>query len=368
MLLADVTFIDELKMFIEKYRILYYDISKVYFVTILLGIVANVIKTRAQEGPQSQKYILIKNNAIRAAKFSTLIYVPSIVLFTIFGIVMVFHQKFLYNSIKENMNISDVQNILGAPVADLSKNTLGSMINSLVLDTSSFSHAVSQELQGGRSAAQATKEYYEKKRRYKFSKWTSDVLNTYITVVYYREKVSSKSRLGPNNFFLESDDFGNRNTETAEEKEKQGIIRFEKYSNGVIIDKRTNLKWLEDPNGNFFSWAGAKKWAESLTVDNGGWRLPTLNELATIYMSGVVEGYCGKNKYTFYVDGKIFSPHCWTMWAADSNSSQAAYFYFGFANQFLDSNPKIDYAVKQYSGWISKNKIGNNAIAVKKGN
>lgn len=365
--LADVTLIDELRMFMEDYNTWYITISKFYFCTIVLWILGLIAKERVKKGPHDPSYIFLKKNAIRTIFGSTVIYVSFWILFTASGSAAILYQKYMYDHIKENMTISEAINILGDPAVDVKENTFNSIIGRANTAIGDFSSYVQTELQGGEYAAQATKENEERKERYKTLRWTSNVLKTYITITFYREKVSSKSRLGPS-MFLANDDFGYRNTEAAEDKAKQKEARFIKNPNGVIVDRKTNLKWIEEPTGKYFTWTNAKKWAESLTVDNGGWTLPTLKELATLYMSGVVDGYCGKNKYTFYVDGKIFSNRCWTLWAVDSNSSQAAYFNYGFADPFLNSIPRIDFSAEQYSGWVSKNTVANRAVAVKKTN
>ena len=54
----------------------------------------------------------------------------------------------------------------------------------------------------------------------------------------------------------------------------------------VFYDKNTGLEWLAGPDKPT-SWYDAKKWVESLTaVAGGGWRMPTLIELKTLYQKG----------------------------------------------------------------------------------
>ena len=61
--------------------------------------------------------------------------------------------------------------------------------------------------------------------------------------------------------------------------------RFTKANNGVITDSITGLDWYVGPNPDN-NWHEAKAWTESLTVAGGGWRLPTVAELKTIYQEG----------------------------------------------------------------------------------
>ncbi len=61
--------------------------------------------------------------------------------------------------------------------------------------------------------------------------------------------------------------------------------RFTRAANGVISDHATGLDWYVCPNGDS-TWHQAKAWAEGLSVDGGGWRLPTMPELKAIYQPG----------------------------------------------------------------------------------
>ena len=62
--------------------------------------------------------------------------------------------------------------------------------------------------------------------------------------------------------------------------------RFIAYNNGIILDKKTDLEWISGPDKDT-NWKEAKSWVESLTVDGGGWRMPTIKELKTLYQEGV---------------------------------------------------------------------------------
>ncbi|MBW2449742.1 MAG: DUF1566 domain-containing protein [Deltaproteobacteria bacterium] len=51
----------------------------------------------------------------------------------------------------------------------------------------------------------------------------------------------------------------------------------------IYNDNDTGLEWLVGPDKPT-SWNDAKKWVESLTaVAGGGWRMPTMEELKTLY-------------------------------------------------------------------------------------
>jgi hypothetical protein len=61
--------------------------------------------------------------------------------------------------------------------------------------------------------------------------------------------------------------------------------RFIAHHNGVVKDTRTGFEWIAGPDKDT-NWYKAKRWVENLTVDGGGWRMPTIEELKTLYLKG----------------------------------------------------------------------------------
>ncbi len=61
--------------------------------------------------------------------------------------------------------------------------------------------------------------------------------------------------------------------------------RFVANDNGVVTDTKAGLEWFVGPDRDT-TWYEAKSWAESLSVDDGGWRLPTREELKSLYKQG----------------------------------------------------------------------------------
>ena len=57
------------------------------------------------------------------------------------------------------------------------------------------------------------------------------------------------------------------------------------YSSGVVQDTNTGLEWMAGPDKDT-NWDEAKRWVENLTVAGGGWRMPTIEELETLYEPG----------------------------------------------------------------------------------
>ncbi len=70
--------------------------------------------------------------------------------------------------------------------------------------------------------------------------------------------------------------------------------RYTVTSCGSIQDTRTNLEWFVGPDRNT-TWYEARQWATGLQTCDGGWRLPSLEEIRTLYDPG---SYAGTGYYT----------------------------------------------------------------------
>ena len=55
-------------------------------------------------------------------------------------------------------------------------------------------------------------------------------------------------------------------------------------------DLETGLNWQVTPAPERMPWADAKKYAASLDLDGGGWRLATVNELVAVSPNSDLEG------------------------------------------------------------------------------
>jgi DNA-binding helix-hairpin-helix protein with protein kinase domain len=83
---------------------------------------------------------------------------------------------------------------------------------------------------------------------------------------------------------------------------------------GVIFDTSTNLEWYLGPDQNT-SWEDAKSWAEGLAVDGGKWRMPSREELKTLYQKG---------RATRNMDA-FFKTEGWILWAGEVQDSDTAW-------------------------------------------
>jgi len=59
--------------------------------------------------------------------------------------------------------------------------------------------------------------------------------------------------------------------------------RFKEFNNGVVEDTKTGLEWIPKTDTRI-TWYQAKEWVKSITINGGGWRLPTTDELEMLYM------------------------------------------------------------------------------------
>jgi len=69
-------------------------------------------------------------------------------------------------------------------------------------------------------------------------------------------------------------------------KEKQPEIgsedvQYVKDNNGIVYDRKTGLEWIAGPDKLTY-WDAADRWVKKLKL-GGGWRLPTIAELKTLY-------------------------------------------------------------------------------------
>jgi hypothetical protein len=60
---------------------------------------------------------------------------------------------------------------------------------------------------------------------------------------------------------------------------------FIAYSNGIVLDIATGLEWIAGPDRDM-NWNESISWVESLYITNGGWRMPSIEELRTLYRKG----------------------------------------------------------------------------------
>lgn len=119
--------------------------------------------------------------------------------------------------------------------------------------------------------------------------------------------------------------FGADNTSAsgtgATEVDRDG--RFIKYASGVVWDTKTALEWFAGPD-RATTWDEARSWVQSLAVAGGGWRMPTKEELKTLYKEGA-----GQRNMT-----PLLTTTGWWVWAGETEGPPSAWGFYFFGNGY----------------------------------
>ena len=98
--------------------------------------------------------------------------------------------------------------------------------------------------------------------------------------------------------------------------------RFVDHGDGTVTDTKTGLMWAAKDNESPINWKDARSYCQNY---NGGghsdWRMPTLDELASLYDPGV------KNKRGYHVT-KLIDTSAQSCWASETRGYKAARFNF----------------------------------------
>jgi hypothetical protein len=113
--------------------------------------------------------------------------------------------------------------------------------------------------------------------------------------------------------------------------------RFLAFSEGVIADSKTGFEWVVGPDRDT-NYEQAKQWVAACRLAGGGWRMPTRQELSTLYQKGVGE----RNMDT------AFKTTGWAVWAEPIDSSSAWAFRFGLGDDYSNNR---DYSHYFYRGF-----------------
>jgi hypothetical protein len=99
-----------------------------------------------------------------------------------------------------------------------------------------------------------------------------------------------------------------------------------RYADGVVKDTKTGLEWVAGPDGNM-TWLQARDWVRGLSIDGGGWRMPTVKELEGLYQKGR-----GKRNMT-----PLLKTTGWRVWSGKTMGSPLDwYFDFYLGPRILD--------------------------------
>jgi len=97
------------------------------------------------------------------------------------------------------------------------------------------------------------------------------------------------------------------------------------YTNGIVRDTKIGLEWLAGPDKDT-SWGEAKKWIDnlySLSISGGKWRMPTPDELKTLY-----EKDRGTRNMT-----PLLKTTGWMVWSGETKDSSSAWSFTFYLNR-----------------------------------
>lgn len=104
---------------------------------------------------------------------------------------------------------------------------------------------------------------------------------------------------------------------------------YEKYANGIVKDTKTGLEWYAGPDKNT-NWNDAKSWVANLSVGGGGWRMPTKEELKSLYKNGA-----GSRNMT-----ALLETTGWYVWSGETRDSSSAWtFSFTTGPDYWNPSP-----------------------------
>ena len=102
---------------------------------------------------------------------------------------------------------------------------------------------------------------------------------------------------------------------------------FIAYSNGIIKDTKTGLEWIAGPDGDT-NWHEAERWIKSLKVSGSGWRMPTMDELESLYLKGK-----GNRNMT-----PLLKTTGWWIWSGEIKDSSSARLFSFFDSGSSSAN------------------------------
>ena len=130
------------------------------------------------------------------------------------------------------------------------------------------------------------------------------------------------------------------NAETKEVTKEAN--RFAALDNGVVKDSKTGLEWIVGPDKNT-SWFDAKKWVDSINkneVAGGGWRMPTREELKSLYKKKA-----GKRNMT-----PLLKTTGWWIWSGDTEGTSSAWgFHFHSGQESRSSRDRFLHSLRAFA-------------------
>jgi hypothetical protein len=119
------------------------------------------------------------------------------------------------------------------------------------------------------------------------------------------------------------------------------FIVLESYANQAVYDKETGLVWEQAPNTTLRNWENAQFHCNRKTVGNRkGWRLPTLQELASLIDPTVP--FPGPTLPSGHPFSNVQSHQYWSATSLADPSSTAWDVDFGTGDEFIHGKIGVD--------------------------
>ena len=120
--------------------------------------------------------------------------------------------------------------------------------------------------------------------------------------------------------------------------------RFIAYSDGTVLDTKTNLMWAAKDNGFEINWQDAKNYCENYR--GGGykdWRMPTQDELEGLYDSSKSRPAECNRSYYIHVATELIDITCLGPWVSEMRGSVAAAFNFFYGGRYWNNQSSVTY-------------------------
>jgi len=113
-----------------------------------------------------------------------------------------------------------------------------------------------------------------------------------------------------------------KNSPEAAVKEIGKDEHFIAFSNGTVLDEKTNLMWAAKDNGSDINWEDARSYCEKYR--GGGyadWRMPTQDEMDGLFD----QSFVGNNNYRLTA---LITLTASCLWSSETRRNAAFYFHF----------------------------------------
>ena len=114
--------------------------------------------------------------------------------------------------------------------------------------------------------------------------------------------------------------------------------RYTRSSAGIIMDTKTKLEWYVGPDEDT-NWDKAKAWADSLTIEGSGWRLPSKEELKGLLTRNKLSSW---KSCSLYIDPIFNMTGTWVWTSARLYASEAWFVDFLYGQAYSCDRGKVE--------------------------